>query len=571
VQKLQRDHPVEFNQKYVHIHGIYLDKAVYKSRMEKVVAPYLLEANNQAKLQGKKAHCVAVGLGLGAWQESPVQNQLLIDVYADCIAKLKLDGISDIEFSWFDLEGVRTCGSKKNGQTLESNGNAIAIHFTKDEPYRSLQDNNKLLVAQYAWDGGSYAGNEYWDGALAASGDPAAACASSITYLQNPEINPAFTQRLAIHNQVGGGSVQQKSWQTSVEPVVAIASQQPLPLGSKPMVEKSSSVDIASDASQDFAGEIVPLVKKQLAVPGGGRGITSTKSPEIEKVRPVIQEEIVNLGKGKTQKIIRAGKTQTIREYGENNFKMSEQRITYTDANRQIKTQSMQEFYEPGPVKIKDITIEYDADGNPTRQTEHNYSGTSVYDMSTGEKISGIAQDNKLLQTVTTVYKPGTQNIDRIQMVDKDNNILSYDGYITDKKIIDLQYDSIYHRIKAYKSNSSLLEKRTLYYSLDFTQSPEALLVELYDIASNLYYQKPLQTYSVVDNDFNRIKTARTIDDYDANMNKLKKLNGFSEVCKKIYEDILNNHTERPFVLSNNEKFDINMKLVKFGQSKNIF
>jgi len=169
----------------------YFDSAVYKERMRLVIEPFLLDAHKRGLEQHKKIYVHAVGLGLGVWQIIPEQAKLMLEVYAQVIKDNNLSQIADLDFSWFPPQ-VTACGAAKNGEIFRTNKNAITIHFSKRNPADTLRgsDAGKLLMACYAWDGNSYPGNEYWQGMLTASGDPAAACCSTIAELQNPEINP---------------------------------------------------------------------------------------------------------------------------------------------------------------------------------------------------------------------------------------------------------------------------------------------------------------------------------------------------------------------------------------------
>lgn len=170
--------------------GDYFNIPVYKKRMRLVIEPYLLEANERGKEEQRQVYCHIVGLGLGVWQIWSGQAELILDVYADIIREHNLSWISDIDFSWFPTE-YTSCGGVENGQIFKTDTNVIKIHFSKRNPAAKLieKDERKLIVAQYAWDGNAYPGNEYWAKMFAASGDPAAACCSTISELQNPLIN----------------------------------------------------------------------------------------------------------------------------------------------------------------------------------------------------------------------------------------------------------------------------------------------------------------------------------------------------------------------------------------------
>jgi hypothetical protein len=194
VLRLEREEPEKFDARYIEVSTgqeqgrTFLDKLLFKKRMRLVAEAFLLEANDRAQTRGLRAHVRGVGLGLGVWALHSLQPQLLLDAYAEALESAHVPHVSDLEFIRFDVRS--RCGGVCHGQhfTQTASGHAVRILFSNCDPADRI-DEGKLLVAQYAWDGNSYPGNEYWLGCLSASGDPAAACCSLISELQNPSIN----------------------------------------------------------------------------------------------------------------------------------------------------------------------------------------------------------------------------------------------------------------------------------------------------------------------------------------------------------------------------------------------
>ena len=164
----------------------FLNVHVYKERIKITIEIMITEAICRSSQQNKRSYIHVVGLGLGVWKISDCQHQLFVDTWGDVLKTLnpvnaKL--ISDINFSWIPVDN---CQGVKNGEKFPDTD--ITIHFSK----RNLHDcvpENTLLICNYAWDGNSLPGNEYWTGSLSSTSDSAAACSSCITELHNHFIN----------------------------------------------------------------------------------------------------------------------------------------------------------------------------------------------------------------------------------------------------------------------------------------------------------------------------------------------------------------------------------------------
>lgn len=176
------DIQADYSGRYIMLDGyrdVYLDTYIYKKRLRFNAEVFLREANKRASVTGKKAFCHVVGLGLGAWSISSKQNKLTLEMYSELLNEELFPNISDVYFAWFHCKEFQ----------LPDSINGINLHRGEREPFEPLNDPEKIIISNWAWDSASFIGNEYWDSQLGTSGDPAAASSSFVAYIGNPDLN----------------------------------------------------------------------------------------------------------------------------------------------------------------------------------------------------------------------------------------------------------------------------------------------------------------------------------------------------------------------------------------------
>jgi hypothetical protein len=160
---------------------------LYKQRIGLTLETFLFECEGRGRDAEKRVHAFVVGLGLGVWQYSGQQSTAYLEALITIIERISWSYIEIVEVSWV----VSTFHGTNDIVVNSSGGKPVNLRLTKGDPAARRED-DRLLVACYAWDGIAFPGNEVWRGMLSGSGDPAAVCCSTVGELQNPYVNPFY-------------------------------------------------------------------------------------------------------------------------------------------------------------------------------------------------------------------------------------------------------------------------------------------------------------------------------------------------------------------------------------------
>ena len=146
---------------FLHIPG-------YNQRNRITFEILLADANYRAQMIKKKAYVHVVGLGLGVWRIFNDQIKLFLTEFIRTASRLNLENVSDIDFSWVINHGEQLITMENGVQLKEGDmipNTEIKIHISKRNPWDKLNpdDEHKLVVASWAWDGMSFVGKQFLD------------------------------------------------------------------------------------------------------------------------------------------------------------------------------------------------------------------------------------------------------------------------------------------------------------------------------------------------------------------------------------------------------------------------
>ncbi|KAH8420521.1 hypothetical protein KR009_011113 [Drosophila setifemur] len=192
--------PPDNGQRFERVAEGYFDHQVMRKRYAVSFDTLLLEAQDRAARSGKPAYIHVVGIGLGVWQVSEGQERTFLEAFEERLQVLgeRLTHIGVVHFSWFHLPGLGTLHDGALLPLAKHPLGGIRIRISRRNPNEKLAE-DMLPVVTYAWDGNSLPGNEFWANVLVGTGDPAAACSTLISELQNPHINTAFMSGANLH------------------------------------------------------------------------------------------------------------------------------------------------------------------------------------------------------------------------------------------------------------------------------------------------------------------------------------------------------------------------------------
>nr|XP_043065703.1 uncharacterized protein LOC108134104 [Drosophila bipectinata] len=188
------------SQRFEKVNGGYFDHQVMRKRYRNTFETLLLEAQARATRVGKLAYVHVIPVGLGVWKAANGQERTFFEAFEEALRGLgeRLDHIGVVHFAWFHIDRV---GGLYDGAFLPLDKHpksGIKFKNSRRNGHDKLPE-DMLLVVTYAWDGNALPGNEFWAGVLAGTSDPAAACSTLITELQNPHINKDYMNASNLH------------------------------------------------------------------------------------------------------------------------------------------------------------------------------------------------------------------------------------------------------------------------------------------------------------------------------------------------------------------------------------